>query len=127
MKIKFVLFAILLLISSFGFAQVSSVRFTFATQSATGKTSGFTPGGVMWLHTIEIATTGSPAACTGHLEGSPKDSPADGDYVDMTGDITCTAAATMVHIAEKSVSSVRWNQTALSGGATTTVTYNGIR
>lgn len=104
----------------------STVQNTFTAISAVGAGSIYTPSGVMLLHSVEWTITGAPASCTFQFEGTTKSSPVAADMKDLSGAITCTSNG-LIHIADKPVSSVRPNVTALSGGATITVRYTGAR
>ena len=81
------------------------------------------------LHTIQANITGSPATCTFHVWGTTKtlaDTPVyPTDYADLSGAIDCTTV-TMIHIANKPVTLVLVQLSAMTGGTTPSVTFRYI-
>ncbi len=89
--------------------------------TATGTTAGFAVPSNSF-HTLQAVVTGSPSVCTINLDGS-----LDGtNWFDISGNQTCTSSV-MFHVVNRSVTNVRANLTALSGGTAPTVTarYTG--
>ena len=126
MKNKVVWAALAVLISTAIVVGQVAITYTFPTISAVGASAIYTPGGAPLAHTFDATVTGSPASCTIQYEGSNKAAPVAADMRDLSGPITCTSDV-MIHIVNKPITALRINVTALSGGATVSVRYLGIR
>jgi hypothetical protein len=81
-------------------------------------------------HTVELAVTGSPSACTASLQGTLKqsDKVVDADFKDLSSDQDCTTVF-MFHVINRAVKTVRVKLKTLTGGTSPTVTptYFGER
>lgn len=94
----------------------------FAALTGVSTTAAYAVGGND-KHTVQLVMTGSPASCTANLDGS-----LDGTHwKDLSGGQTCTSTPVIFHVVDRVVAFVRINVTALSGGATVTPTYQGLR
>lgn len=104
----------------------TGVNFTFPTLSAVATSSSIAVNNVIpTKHGMQVNTTGAPAACIYNLEGSL-------DGVNWTSIINaqaCTTSGTLTWetTGAKPVLFVRFNLTALSGGATASAFYVGSK
>ncbi len=89
---------------------------TWTALTATGTTSSFSIAANS-NHTLSIVVSGGPSGCTVNLDGSLDST----HWFDLSGGQTCTSSV-MFHVANRPVTFVRANLTALSGGTAPTVT-----
>jgi hypothetical protein len=109
-----------LCLASFAAGQASTK--TWAALTGAGTTTAFTVAGND-KHTVALAVTGTPDACTARLEGT-----VDGTtFFDVSGTQTCTSSV-MFHVTDRPLEQVRVVLISLTGGTAPTVTptYLGI-
>lgn len=110
-------------------APPQGVDYTWPALAAAGVTGGLNVKYAdVEKHSISLAVTGAPAACTFQLEGSlDSTNGVDGNWFALSGAVDCTVVANrMFHVVNKPVVWVRGNTTALSAGATVTPAYVGV-
>ncbi|PWT71029.1 MAG: hypothetical protein C5B60_11425 [Chloroflexi bacterium] len=81
-------------------------------------------------HTVQVVVTGSPTACTLHLEGSLDDLAVwPRAWADLSGDVSITGSPTIFHVINRPVRYIRVNLTTLTGGTNPAVTikYLGVQ
>jgi hypothetical protein len=110
------------------FAQRSST-YNLGTLAAVGTTFGVNIGPVAHKHTVQVITAGGPTTCAIQLEGTLDDVTSNSpDWANLSGSQTCTSSVTF-HVADRPVTGIRANLTALTGGSSPTVAikYVGVQ
>src|SRR5262249_52464376 len=91
--------------------------FSLGTLSATGTTIPVQLAVTAHKHTVQVVVTGSPTTCSVQLEGTLDDvTSASPTWANISGSQTCTSSVTF-HVADRAITGIRANLTALSGGS----------
>ncbi len=99
------------------------------TLTAAGTTVGVNLGMAAHKHTLQVIVTGGPATGQIQLEGTLDDATSStANWFSLSGSQLCTSS-TIFHVADRPVTGVRANLTALTGGTNPAIAlkYTGVQ